>query len=356
MNMTRMVLAFGLIAGVLAVRSVGAADEAPPAAGEPTEVTGALAEARGRIGEAIESSNVMASLMKGLSASEQRQFLADVNKAIADMPASTEEKTAKFLNANHAALKAAKPGNLKTLLAEMFATVTPEALTVLNERFADDLFSRTANPDVTYTDEQFSKLALEIMAAVNERVEESDNASVRSAFAILMFVRASGGTPADLTDKLIETIKDKEAREMARTEWIPSALGKDQGSKGYEPILASADAGRRPDLEFVLVIAGPQYVESVLSDLIGKNTDEKSFTRTRTPILDAVENPLVYRAPVLGADYLGAAGAAGDGKGAVSEGLTRPLSDEAKRKAGLVPTPTPTPEPQPEPYPGTRTY
>jgi len=344
--MKRFTIVMMLIVGCLASGVSFAADEAAQA----TETSGALAEARGKIGEAIESAALMGKLMRGLSAAEQKQFLTDVNKAISEMPASSEEKTARFLNANHAALKASKPGNQKALLAEMFATVTPEALTVINERFAVDIMGRAADPNVTYTDEQFTKMALEVMAAVNERVEESDNPSTRSTFAILMLIRASNGSPADLTDKLVETIKNAEAREMARTEWIPSALGKETETRGYEPILASSDAGRRPDLDFVLVIAGPQFIDSILSDLIGKNVDEDSFSRTRTPILDAVENPLIYRSPTLGADYLGAAGAAGNGLGAVSEGGARPLPDAAK------PTPTPTPTPQPEPYPGTRTY
>ena len=76
-------------------------------------------------------------------------------------------------------------------------------------------------------------------------------------------------------------------------------LGKDGREQGYEPILASADAGSRPDFAYVLVIAGPQYLESILHDIGGKNLDRHSFIRTRTPVLDAVENPLVNQIPTL---------------------------------------------------------
>lgn len=292
-----------------------------------------LADARSKIDLAIESPKVMGELIKGLSAADQKQFLADVNKAISDMPASIEEKTAKFLNANHAALKNAAKGNVATLLAEVFATVPPEALTVLNERFASDLFNRAANPNITYTDEQYTKIALDLMKTINERTAETDSESTRSAFAIIMLLRASNGTPKDLADKLIDTLKFKDARELAKNEWIPAALGEDNRTQGYEPILASADAGRRPDLDFVLVIAGPQYLESILEDVVGKNTDQMSFMRTRTPVLDAVENPLVHRVPVLKGDIF-------DGGMAMPQG-GRPG----------VPAPTPTPPTPPEPHP-----
>ena len=258
-----------------------------------------LADARGRIDRAIENPKVMEDTMKGLSAEDQKQFLADVNKAISDMPGSVEEKSALFLNANSAALRSAAEGNMKTLVAEVFATVPPEALTVLNERFATDLLSRSANPNVTYTDEQYTKICLDLMEKINERTEETDNGSTRSAFAILMLVRASNGTPEDLADKLIDTLKHDDAKELAKNEWIPAALGKDGREQGYEPILASADAGSRPDFAYVLVIAGPQYLESILHDIGGKNMDRYSFIRTRTPVLDAVENPLVNQIPTL---------------------------------------------------------
>ena len=286
-----------------------------------------LADARGKIDKAVESPAVARELMRRLSAEDQKQFLADVNKAIGELPASIEEKSAKYLNLNHAMLTASQKGNVTALLAEVFATVPPEALTVINERFATDLVNRAANPNVTYTDEQFTKLAVETMKVINERTEETDNGSTRSAFAILMFLRASNGTPKDLADKLIDTLKHDDAKELAKDEWIPAALGKDGREQGYEPILASADAGRRPDFDYVLVIAGPQYLDSILEDIVGKNTDRMSFIRTRTPVLDAVENPLIHAIPTLDGDL--------------------PAADIP---APPGPPPPPPPPPHPDPY------
>ena len=309
-------------------------------AADKTQIS--LADARGKIDKAIESPAVMKEIMKRLSAEDQVKFLADVNKAIGDMPASIEEKSAKFLNINHVALKNAQKGNTTALLAEVFATVPPEALTVLSERFASDLVNRAANPNVTYTDEQFAKLATEVMKAVNERTEETDNGSTRSTFAILMFLRASNesGDALDrLQEQLVDTLKHDDAKELARNEWIPAALGKDGREAGYEPILASADAGRRPDLVFTLDIAGPQYLDSILEDIVGKNTDRMSFIRTRSPVLDAVQNPLIHTTPVLHDEPMG-----GDA-GAPPPDVTNPN----------VPEQPVTPEPpHPDPYPWQR--
>lgn len=268
-----------------------------------------LADARNLISAIVngEKGVSMTAVMKDLSAEDQKQFLAEVNKAIGELPASVEERTAKYLNLNNEAVRAGKEtGNIAPLLAETFATVAPEALTVINERFAVDLLNRSANPKETYTDDQYTKICTELMKIINERTEETDNGSARSAFAVLMLVRASNGSPADLADKLIDTFKHDDAKELARTEWIPSALGKDGREQNYESILASADAGRRPDFAYVLVIAGPQHLDSILADLGGKNTDSTSSIRSRTPVLDAAENPFIHQIPTLGGDVFGA--------------------------------------------------
>ena len=301
--MKRILLMMVVTAVTMVAQAQSAAEKL---AADKTQIS--LADARGKIDTAIESPAVMKEIMKRLSAEDQKQFLADVNKAIGDMPASVEEKAAKFLNINHAALTVAQKGNTTALLAEVFATVPPEALTVISERFASDLVNRAANPNVTYTDEQFAKLTTEVMKTINERTEETDNGSTRSTFAILMFLRASNET-GDALDKLeeqlVDTLKHDDAKELAKDEWIPAALGKDGREAGYEPILASADAGRRPDFIFTLDIAGPQYLESILEDITGKNSDKMSFIRTRSPVLDAVQNPLIHMTPVLHDEPLG---------------------------------------------------
>jgi hypothetical protein len=220
-----------------------------------------LAEARGRIGEAVLNPAVMTSTMKMLSAADQKIFLADCNDAIAKMPGSGDTKASAFLVANRAALKGAAKGNVAALIAEVFATVPTEALTVINERFASDLFNRASDPSVVYTDDQFVGISKAVMAAVAERNSKTDGAAVRNAFAVLMLVRASNGTPADLAEKLSDSLP-AENRQTIVKEWIPAAM-----DGNYDPMLGAADAGMQPNASAVLRIAGPQTLETMLADV-----------------------------------------------------------------------------------------
>lgn len=263
-----------------------------------------LADARSRIDKAIESPQVMRAIMKHLSAEDQKLFLAEVNKAIADLPASLEERSAKFLSVNTEALAGAEKGNASNLIAEMFATVPPEHLPPLVEQLGKGALSRTS-AGAGYSDADFLRMSESLMKKVVARTAETDNGSPRTALAIVMLAIGSNGSPEDLTDKLIDLLETDEARDLARSEWIPNALGRDNRDKSYESIMASADAGRRPDLDYVLVIAGPQYPISILQDLYGKSTDVMSYSRTKAPVLDAVENPLAVTYQYLGADVGG---------------------------------------------------
>ena len=306
-------------------------------AGSATVLAQTLAEARGKIDQAIGDAAVMGEQVKGLSAAEQKQFLADVNKAISDMPGSVEEKAAKFLNANKAALKSAQKGNLPTLLAEVFATVPPEALTVINERFASDLLNRAANPKVTYTDDQFTNIAVSAMQKINDRAAEVDNSTIRSVFGILTFLRASNGSPADLVDTLVDMMKDDASKKLAKEEWIPAALGGETEKPDYEPLLSAADVIRAPCVERSLVIAGPQFHEALLADLNGMNTDIKEPIGAHTPILDAELSTFNQQIPTLGDDVFTA---------------DIPVPPDGKPQDKPVPPPPPPPPPHPIPYGG----
>ena len=222
------------------------------------------ADARGKIDGIISNPSTMTSVMKQLAASDQTSFLADVNAAISKMPGSPEEKTSKFLEVNTAALKGAQKGNLTALVAEVFATVPPESLTAINEQFASGMFNRGADPSKTYTDEEFVGTSTNLLAKVQERNATADNAGVRNTFAILMLLRASNGTPADLRNTLVGALKNEETRNLAQNEWISPALGQGQ-EKTYDPMLGAADAGSQPDLSMVLVV--PSLGDALVADL-----------------------------------------------------------------------------------------
>ena len=281
------------------------------AVAQETSAKISLADARGQIDKVIASADQMKATMKKLSAEDQKAFLAEVNKAISEMPGSPEEKAAMFLSMNLAAVSSAEKGNSAALIAETFATVPPEALTVISERFAVDLLSRKEGSNAAVNDAQYEKIALETIGKISERCEETDNGSARTTFAILTFLRASGGTPETLMDSLVDMLKNDDAKELARSEWIPHALGQDGREQSYEPLLAAADAGRRPDRLAVLTIAGPQYATALLADLGGKSTERDMFSQARTPVLNAAMNVFGEMGTRIGAEAPGMAGAAG---------------------------------------------
>lgn len=239
-----------------------------------------LAEARAQIGDAVANPSLVTSIVKQLAKDDQKKFIADVNEAIGKMPASNESRAASYLNVNRAAVKGARNVDVMGMLAEVFATVSPENLTVINESFANDLFSRTADPSVTFTDQQFLEIASNTVSKIAARVADVDNSAVRTGFAILMFARASNGTPANLVETL-STLLPEDVREVATKEWFPSALSTE--AKSYDPILAAIDASI-PNPQVVLRLAGPQTLESMLSDLAagGSNLNYLNMDRAST--------------------------------------------------------------------------
>ena len=276
--------------------------------------TASLAEARGGIGEAISSPEAMESAMNSLSAADQVAFLGEVNAAIAKRQASKEEKAAMFLKANAAALKAAKggKGDMKALLAEVYASASVLSLTAINEKFAEDLFNRAADPGKTYTDDQYTDIAVEALKAIVRRCDSADSSSVRDAFGLLMLVRASNGTPDTLTDRLLQELPEED-RKAAQEEWIPAALGRDGREKSYEPMLSAAEAEAEPNLEVIIKIYGQQQIDSLLGDIV-------EGTPTLKPHIEE---------PTMQTPIDASSGTGGDGQG--------------------VPTPTPTPTPKPTP-------
>lgn len=225
-------------------------------------------ETRALVGECAQNPQKLKQTMGTLSAGEQLTFLKEVNAAIAKMPGSNEVKGAAFYEANRAAVTGAGKDNLKAVLAEVFATVPPEYLTEINERFAKELFSRTANPAHVPTDAEFVQLANNTMAAVTERCQQGEDASVRETFAILMLLRASGGTPADLAQTLVAQLPNAQDRETALNEWIKPAMGDGQ-EQTYDPMLASAQAkDEEPDHAVVMqMTGGTQISDALLGDL-----------------------------------------------------------------------------------------
>lgn len=207
-----------------------------------------LADASAGIGKAIDNPSAIAEAVKQLAPADKTAYLAKVNEAISKLPGSADEKAGKYLQANTAAMRAMK-GESKdatmAMLAEVYATVPPEALTLVNENFAGTLFSRESGK---VSDEAMKQIAVDAMKAIKDRNAGNDNENVRDAFAVLMFIRASGGKPEDLRKTLTDMLPSQEAREVAAAEWFPAALGEGR-DKTYEPMLAVANVDKAPAIE-----------------------------------------------------------------------------------------------------------
>ncbi len=225
------------------------------------------------VSECAQNAQTLRETMTKVAPGDQTALLAEVNAAIAKMPGSDEVKGAMFYAASSAAVKSAAKGNLANVLAEVFATVPPEFLTDINERFAKEIFSRTANPSRTFTDAEYVALATNAMAVVNARCEKAENAGVRETFAILMFLRASNGTPANLSETLVATLPDAKNRELAANEWIKPAMGDGQ-EQTYDPMLGVAQAGEEPDHAIVTQLTGgSDIMVGMLGDLAAEGSD-----------------------------------------------------------------------------------
>ena len=229
-------------------------------------------EWQARVGDCAQNAQTLRGTMAQVAPAEQAAFLAEVNAAIAKMPGSDEVKGALFYAANSAAVKSAAKGHVAAVLAEVFATVPPEYLTDINERFAKEIFSRTANPSRTFTDAEYEALAKGTMATINARCEKAENAGVRETFAILMFLHASNGTPANLAETLVATLPDAKNRELAANEWIKPAMGDGQ-EQTYDPMLGVAQAGEEPDHAIVTSLTGSADVMvGMLGDLAAEGS------------------------------------------------------------------------------------
>ena len=250
-----------------------------------------LADARAKIGEVIKDPAKMTEIMKSLAAEDQPKFLAEVNAAIEAMPVSNEEKVATVLNVDSAAVKGSK-GNVINVLAEVYATAPLEALTVINERFAADLFNRAADPTVTYTDEQLINIGKKVMEVVNERNKSAENAAVRSTFAILMMTRATNNSISGYSDMLVETLP-QEMQATAKNEWIPQALGEGVNVKTYEPMLGGIDSVPVINEVIIMRLAGPQLLESMLGDVVEGTPLVNTYIATEAQAMNAGDPVLV---------------------------------------------------------------
>lgn len=267
-----------------------------------------LADAKSRMDKAIAKPAVMTALMQHLSAADQKTFLADVNAAISTMPGSDAERTSKFVAVNRAALEGSKPGNVSTLVAESFATVSLASLPALCESLGSDLMNRATDTGNTYTDDAYLRVAAVTMKKVNARTAESDHGDVRSGFAALMLIHGSNTTKPEIVNA-VTAMLPATAQDVAKKEWFPAALAEGT-AKSYDPMLAAADVegavvtdtddAEQPNTDkdywkaqggplVNLRVPGPVLANSLLFDILGGGVDGSRDISTSMPIYDALQ-------------------------------------------------------------------
>lgn len=202
---------------------------------------------------------------KGLSADERILFVRSMNAMLPTFPAATHESLVETTyRLNRDFIKSTPAVDRRRVLAEVYATVPDYALPALTDGLSSKVFNR-ASMGFKKDDDSFQNFALSAMLGIYRRCQ-GDNGQMlsnqrRIAFAVIMFLKASEGDPEDLLDQLIAFVPEV-ARDLARDEWIPSAMGADGRKPTYEPIMnvstndvTVADAGipdddRRLTLKF----------------------------------------------------------------------------------------------------------
>lgn len=159
-------------------------------------------------------------------ADEQLQLLRTVNLGLKNYTAATRDKAVETVyRINRDMVKEMSTLDLRTVLAEVFATVPAFALSAVADGFATDFFCRGAAGANANAD-SFADFATSAMLRIYRRCRDLDPAGQRRpVFAVIMFLKASEGEPPDLQAQLEAFIPDP-IRDMAREVWIPAALGK----------------------------------------------------------------------------------------------------------------------------------
>lgn len=290
-----------------------------------------------KVGDCALDPAVLKATITRLSSADKTAFLAEVNDAISKMPGSTEVKAAKFLAANRAAVEGAGSADRLAVLSEVFATVPVEHLTVINEEFAKNEFSRPPTMD----DAAFSNVVSVAMAKIVQRCASAESGSVRSTMAGLMFVRAAGSAAGTAESVVIASLPE-DARKEAGSSWIPAALGKGQ-SQTYDPMLGMAQAGDEPDHAVVVSISHPQMLDSMLFDLqTGKIAGTSNFGRSMQGVGSEFEDVVglgLNRVP----------------RDRVLDPKSPFYTGKRRGDGGTKPIPEPGYTPEPGPYPGQRT-
>ena len=210
-----------------------------------------------KIGTSVTSAEVLRDTLAQVPPADKVEFTQRILKAVTRMPVSPEERAAAFVKTSCACIASVNGDAKVNVIAEIFAGVPIEHLPLVTEELAKR-FDQEYNK---LSDEQYEKIASDVLRAAIVRNAQTDAPSVRDTFVILAFLRGSK-TPG-LQEKLLALLPDDRMRNLALS-WIPPAL-KD---RNYDALLAAADVDSVPmSYEEVLSLVGHANLDRLLADL-----------------------------------------------------------------------------------------
>lgn len=215
--------------------------------------------------EKVQSRNAFSGAFSEMAGGDQAEFIATVNRSLADPDKPLDDRQIKTLySVNRDAVRGAPAADRKTVLAEVFATVPRACLPTIADRFAAELFSRKA-AGFGDSDDSFVEFASAALMRISLRCRTADDfPGTRTAYAVIMFLKASEGRPASLREDFMMYIHSGTHR-IAREEWIPAALGDGGRPPTYAPMIEAGIKGEEPRHK----IAFPQGPPEELNRLVG---------------------------------------------------------------------------------------
>lgn len=213
----------------------------------------------------VQSRNAFSDAFSGLAGDDQAEFIATVNRSLADPDKPLDDRQMQTLyRVNRDAVRGAPPAARKTVLAEVFATVPRVCLPMITERFATELFSRKA-AGFKADDDSFVEFASAALMRISLRCRTADDfPGTRTAYAVIMFLKASEGRPASLREDFMMYIHSGTHR-IAREEWIPAALGDNGQQPTLAPMIEAGIKGEEPRHRITI----PQGPPEELNRLVG---------------------------------------------------------------------------------------
>ena len=195
--------------------------------------------------------------LDGLTGNDRVAFVASFNRSYAKSEEPLNGNRIKSLyRVNRDAVRGAEGADRKAVLAEVFATAPKASLPEIVDGFASELFSRKAGG--FKDDEAFIEFASAALLRISGRLNFADDEpGVRSAFAVVMFLKASEGRPDDLREMFMPYVRSG-SHVIAREEWFPAAMGDGGKTPTYEPMLTAGIRGEAPNHRISIPQGGPE--------------------------------------------------------------------------------------------------